>query len=68
MRFSPDGKKLLFLWNESGHRFRDLYLATLPKGKIVRLTVLSGLPRDEREKDKRTRDEKQEVRELDAGR
>jgi len=67
MNFSPDGKKLSFLWNESGQRFRDLYFATIPKGTIVRLTDLAGLPEDEREDDERSAEEKREAVELNRG-
>lgn len=64
--WSPDGKRLAFLWNAEGNRFRDLYLADL-SGKVVRLTNLKDLPRDEKEVDDRNEAEKKEEIELDSG-
>lgn len=64
--WSPDGKKLSFLWNEEGNRFRDLYVTDL-SGKVVRLTNLKDLPRDELAKDERTEGQKRDEIELDGG-
>lgn len=64
--WSPDGRQLAFLWNAEGNRFRDLYLTDL-SGKIVRLTDLKDLPRDQRADDDRTEQEKEGEITLDGG-
>ncbi|MFH1861406.1 MAG: prolyl oligopeptidase family serine peptidase [bacterium] len=64
--WSPDGKRLAFLWNAEGNRFRDLYLYDL-SGKITRLTDLQDLPRSELEKDERSDWQKAEEAVLDGG-
>jgi Tol biopolymer transport system component len=64
--WSPDGTKLAFLWNADGDRFKDLYFAD-HSGKIVRLTDLQTWPRDAREKDERSEQEKRDEIILDGG-
>lgn len=64
--WSENGKRLAFLWNEKGDRFEDLYLADL-SGKITRLTDMKSWPRDEREKDERSEQEKRDEIILDGG-
>ncbi len=55
--WSPDSKWVAFRWNESGERFRDLYVAKAPNGKPVRLTDLRAYPRIPIEDDDRTPEE-----------
>ncbi|MFH1733332.1 MAG: alpha/beta fold hydrolase, partial [bacterium] len=64
--WSPDGKRLAFLWNEEGNRFDDLYSSDL-KGNISRLSDLADLPRDEIADDVRSDIERQEEIILDGG-
>jgi dipeptidyl aminopeptidase/acylaminoacyl peptidase len=66
MVWSPDGKKLAFLWNEAGNRFKDLYVSDL-SGKITRLTDLQSLPENEKADDDRPEWLKQEAKELESG-
>ncbi|TKJ41479.1 hypothetical protein CEE37_02650 [candidate division LCP-89 bacterium B3_LCP] len=66
LTWSPDGKKLAFLWNADGNRFRDLYIAST-SGKIERLTDFKDQPRWEIEDDDRTEQEKDDERVLDWG-
>lgn len=44
-KWSDDGRKLAFLWNDQGMRFRDLWLYHLESKKLTRLTDLDQ-PRD----------------------
>jgi len=64
--WSPDGRRLAFLWNEKADRFNDLYMADR-SGTITRLTDLKSWPRDEREQDERTGQEKRDEIILDGG-
>ena len=64
--WSPDGKKLAFLWNEEGNRFRDLYLADV-SGRVARLTNLADMPRNERAEDDRSEQEKLDEVTLERG-
>lgn len=57
MEWSPDSKKVAFLWNEKGERFRDLYVVSAPDGDPVRLTDLRDHPRIPIEDDERTSEE-----------
>jgi Tol biopolymer transport system component len=66
LTWAPDGKKLAFLWNDAGNRFKDLYVTDL-SGKITRLTDLKGMPRSERASDSRTEQEKIDEITLDSG-
>jgi dipeptidyl aminopeptidase/acylaminoacyl peptidase len=43
MRWSRQGRILLFLWNAEGRRFLDLYAYRAASKKLVRLTDLEGL-------------------------
>lgn len=45
-KWSADGKKLAFLWNDSGMPFRDLWVYDAERGKRIRLTELDQ-PRDQ---------------------
>jgi dipeptidyl-peptidase-4 len=42
--WSPDGKTLAFLWNESGQRYYDIWLYNASKKKLRRGTELRTLP------------------------
>jgi len=67
IKWSKDGRKLAFLWNEKGERFLDLYLITFPGRKRVRLTEMKKFPKLKMEEDKRTEEEKKEAELLDRG-
>jgi dipeptidyl aminopeptidase/acylaminoacyl peptidase len=64
--WSPDGKKLAFLWNEDGNRFENLYLLDA-SGKIARLTDLKEMPRNENICDTRSDVERLDEITLDGG-
>ncbi len=64
--WSPDASKLAILWNANGNRFQDLYLINT-RGKLVRLTDLQNLPREQAAQDDRTVDQKREESDLDQG-
>ena len=49
--WSPDGRRLVFLWNEEGTNFFDVYMISVDDPKTVRLTAMplrtpSGKPAD----------------------
>lgn len=45
--WSEDGRKIAFLWNDKGMRFRDLWVYDVERGELVRLTQLEQQPRDQ---------------------
>lgn len=44
--WSPDGRRVAFLWNDHGMPFRDLWVASVDGGDPVRLTHLAPDPAD----------------------
>ncbi|MCK4296414.1 MAG: DPP IV N-terminal domain-containing protein, partial [Candidatus Marinimicrobia bacterium] len=38
IKWSPDDSKIAFLWNDSGERFREIWIAEIPSGKLRKLT------------------------------
>jgi len=64
--WSPDNKKLAFLWNAEGSRFDDLYFCDYA-GRITRLTDMKNLPRNVIEDDDRSVIEIREQQILDGG-
>jgi dipeptidyl-peptidase-4 len=67
VKWSKEGSKLSFLWNDKGERFCDLYLVTYPEGKRVRLTDMKKVPELKPEEDKRTEEEKKQAELLNPG-
>jgi len=42
--WSPDGRRVVFLWNEEGANFYDVYMTTIDEPKPVRLTTMPRRP------------------------
>jgi len=40
IRWSPDDSKIAFLWSDSGEKFREIWIAEIPSGKLRKLTEL----------------------------
>ncbi|MCH6554601.1 MAG: DPP IV N-terminal domain-containing protein, partial [Acidobacteria bacterium] len=43
-KWSPDSRKIAFLWNRAGMRFRDLWVYDAESGQLTRLTELDHEP------------------------
>jgi Tol biopolymer transport system component len=43
-KWSPDSRKVAFLWNRAGMRFRDLWVYDAESGRLTRLTELGHEP------------------------
>ncbi len=65
--FSPDGKKLVFSWNRTGVRKRDLYIMDFPAGEpklLLDSKSVSDIPNQD---DTRTEEKKKEQENYDGG-
>ena len=57
VKWASNGTRIAFLWNDSGERFFDLWMASIPDGKLARLTDMTSIPAIPIEDDTRTEQE-----------
>ncbi|MBL7135450.1 MAG: DPP IV N-terminal domain-containing protein [Candidatus Marinimicrobia bacterium] len=46
IKWSPDDSKIAFLWNDSGERYREIWIAEIPSGKLRKLTKFKKYLKD----------------------
>lgn len=64
---SPDGSRIVFAWNKTGERMRDLYLMDYPSGKINLIAAASKIDRLLNQDDARTDEQKKDQEKYDGG-
>lgn len=64
---SPDGTRIVFAWNKTGIRKRDLWMMEYPSGEMRQITGAEDIPRVPNQDDSRTAEEKKEQELYDGG-
>jgi len=67
VKWDKGSRQVAFLWNQEGGRFRDLWVVSIPEGKLTRLTRMKDFPPIPLQDDKRTEEEKWDAELLDNG-
>ena len=67
IKWDKGSQRVAFLWNQEGGRFRDLWLVSIPEGKLTRLTRMKDFPPIPLQEDKRTEEEKWDAERLENG-
>ena len=64
---SPDGRKIVFGWNQTGARKTDIWIVDTLSGSKSMILTSDSFPEIPRQDDERTDQEKEEQKEYDAG-
>lgn len=64
---SPDGSRIIYCWNKTGVRKRDLWLMEYPSGAMRQVAAAEEIPRFPNQDDSRTDEQKQEQEKYDGG-
>lgn len=64
---SPDGRKIVFGWNQTGARKTDIWIVDTLSGQKQEILTADSIPEIQRQDDERTDQEKEEAKTYDAG-
>jgi len=67
VKWDKGSQRVAFLWNQEGERFKDLWVVSIPEGKLTRLTKMKDFPPIPLQEDKRTEEERRDAELLDNG-